>query len=135
MANLAYDIRVSEIQLDENGNELDEITRNLPHADLIAGMACSSWNALDFPAIVGGHAKGGVERAPMSARIEGDGALVLRINVIAKKGFRLSERRRQSIFDELDAQMSDGWGEGFFGYGNVITDGDGNQLIAETALS
>lgn len=134
MATLTYDIRIAEIKLDENGDEVDEVSTNLPHADLIAGLACSTWNAIDFPGIVGGAAKGGIERSPMTAKVTGDGSLVLRISVVAKKGFRLSECRRNCIWEELDAQMSDGWGEGFFGHANVLTDDEGNRFMAETAL-
>lgn len=32
---------------------------------------------------------------------------------------------------QIDAQFSDGWGEGFFGYINIMTAPDGTKFIVE----
>jgi hypothetical protein len=130
MATLTYGITVSEIQLDGDYAIVAEHLSNLPHADRIAKQACESWNAIDFAGILNGVlGASGVESAKMTSFTDGDERLRLVIKIVAKRGFRLSERRRNAIFDELDAQMTDGWGEGFFGYGNVTDDGNGGLFM------
>lgn len=134
MADLTYGITATEVQLNENLDVVAEHMFDLPHDRHIAEQARKSWNAIDFVSILNGVlGADGIERTPMTYRIDRDGHLHLTIRIVPKRGFRWSERRRNVVFDELDAQMVDGWGEGFFGYANVMTDEDGNKFCAETA--
>lgn len=134
MATLTYGITVSEVQLDKDCEFVAEHVRDLPHARRIAEQARKSWNAIDFAGILDGVlGTGSIDKVPMTSRVDGDGSLHLTIRVTPRRGFRWSARRRNAVWEELDAQMVDGWGEGFFGYGNVMTDENGNKFCAETA--
>lgn len=133
MANLTYVIKVTEQELDADGEVIREHEAGLPHADLIAGAACRSWNSLGWEGLVGGALRGNISSAPMTATLDDHGHLLLVIHVRPVRGFRWSRRRRDAVWEELDAQLVDGWGEGFFGPVNPMADGDGNRFCAETA--
>ena len=133
MATLTYEITISEVRLDSSGNAIAEYTENLPHQDDIIAAALKldlSHLADVLNARLGQH---GVERVRSWASVRSNKQVVMTISVEAAPRFRWSERRRNIVFDELDTQLVDGWGEGFFGYANVMVGENGHRFFPETA--
>lgn len=115
MSRLYYITDVAEIPLDAEGYEMySEIKEyNLPHHEMIAKEMCNSWNAMHIEKFFTGVLKGNIASAKMTCKKE-NGKTVAKVTVIGVSNFRFSEKRRNLVFEQLSAQMSDGWGEGFF---------------------
>lgn len=132
MAILTYEIPISEVRLDSSGNEIAEYTNNLPHQyDIIAAALKLDLSHLAdvLNAQLGQH---GVERVLSWASVRRSKQVVMTIAVEAAPKFRWSAPRRNIVFDELETQLVDGWGEKFFGYANVMKDASENEFFIET---
>lgn len=117
LSKLYYYIDLYEVIIrNDNGEEYEETyTENLPHHDIIAKEICDNWNEMHMEKYFDGIIEGKIRSAKMTCcRRKDTGETVAKITIEGIPGYRFGSRRRAEVFDQLDAQMSDGWGEGFF---------------------
>ena len=131
MSKFEYITNLTETELDENGNVICDYETNLPHHDLIIKKICKSWNDMHMEQYYDGQLKDKINSAVMSAYRDQthSGQCSVKITFTLKKGCRLTESCRDAIIDQTNAQFSDGWGEGFFGYSNIMTDGKRHFIV------
>jgi len=103
----------------------------LPHHSQIANAMADSWNNAHMEQYFDGVLKDKIAKAIMKVRKQSDGSTVASIIVHGKPGVRFSSKMTEAIYDQLDGQLSDGWGEGFFGFANIMTDDNGNKFCVE----
>lgn len=123
-----------EMQLDDSGNEIAYFEHDLPHAKEIGEAAVKSWNEAHMEQYFDGILAGKIESCLMrfgelNSRDGKKAGGMLTIK--GKAGVRFTEKIRNAISDQIDAQMSDGWGETFFGFANIMTMPDGTIIVAE----
>lgn len=131
MSKFYMSYRVSESVLDNNGNIVADYDSNLPHHDFIKEKMTKSWNDMHMERFFDGVLKDKIESCLMRFCQTTDGYSVAMVETIGVPGFRFTEKRRNEIAEQLEAQFCDGWGEGFFGYVNVMTAPDGKKIIVE----
>lgn len=96
----------------------------LPHHATIAEMICASWNERHMEQFFDGVLKDNIQSAVMRCIQEKEnGYSVAEITITGVPGFRFSSKRIGMIDEQMDAQMADGWGEGFFHKVFVAADG------------
>lgn len=120
-----------ETILDEEGHIIQQYEKNLPHHNIIKNEMVKSWNDAHMEQFFDGELKDKIQSAIMTFRLNKKKESQAVITIETVKDYRLSERRRNMILDQIDAQFSDGWGEGFFGYINIMTAPDGTKFIVE----
>ena len=118
-----------ETQLDENDNFVEDYEINLPHHSMIANAAEKSWNDMHMEQYYDGILENKIESAIMKCRKSKTGVSEAVINVKMKDGIRLTSKYRDAIVQQTSAQLSDGWGESFFGYCNIMTDGKTRFIV------
>lgn len=123
MSKYIYSTTVSETEIDAQGNTLADYDTHLPHKDTIAKKMTDSWNSMHMEQYYDEILKDKIDSDVMSCKENVHGELVAKITFTMKPGVRLTEKYRRAIADQTSAQMSDGWGESFFGYNNIMTDG------------
>lgn len=116
--------RLNEVQLDENDEFIEEYERNLPHAKELLEDAVESWNSMPMHEYFDGILKNKIQKAHASGRIDKDGYAILDIQVVGIQKFRFTAAVRDEIGEQIGCQFSDGWGESYFGTGNVHYDGN-----------
>lgn len=110
MSKLYYKIGLREIY--DNGKKIDEYDGFLPHIEQIKEWIGSVWaacqveKAFSMPEI-----RNNVAHCDLAVKESKDGTTYAMITIEFVPGFRLSARKRESVWDDLDAQMSDGFGE------------------------
>lgn len=110
MSRLYYKIVLEEFFDDDN--EHHEHHNHLPHFEQIKDWLPKEWaeyhieNAFSLREI-----RENVASCVMAVRQGKDGEAYAMVTIDFKPGFRLSARRRESVWNDLDAQMSDGFGE------------------------
>lgn len=110
MSKLYYKIGLEEFFDDDNGYR--EYRDHLPHFEQLKDWLPKEWaecrieQTFDLKEI-----RENVDSCTMAVRKSKDGEAYAIVTIDFKPGFRLSARRRQSVWDDLDAQMSDGFGE------------------------
>lgn len=131
MSKFNYITNLIETEIDEHGSSIHDYETNLPHHDFIIEEICKSWNGMHMEQYYDGCLTGKIESAVMSAYRDrnNSGKCMVKITFVLKKGYRLTETCRDAIIDQTNAQFTDGWGEGFFGYGNVMTDGKRRFIV------
>lgn len=127
MSKLSYICVLNEIILDENNDFVKEYNTNLPHADEIAEAFINEWNkdADEFMLDIINEQVGNNFIESCKARRYkkyGKETKVI-IEIINKKGKQFREKIRNNIFDFLESQLIDGWGEGFFNHYRIAKDG------------
>ena len=123
-----------ENQIDEKGNTVAYYQANLPHGKEIAEAFIGEWNkdAERMVEIMNEQvAKGRVESCKARQYDKNGDKTTIAIEIVAKPGKQLRRRMREDIFDFMDSQFCDGWGEGFFGSINPITAKDGTVFCIE----
>lgn len=128
MSKFVYCTSVSEDVLDSKGLSIADYDANLPHADYISEKLCDGWNSMHMEQYYDGILKNNIVSAVMKCAENEKGELMLNITFTLKKGIRLTDKYRNAIIDQTSAQMSDGWGESFFGYNNIMTAPDGTRF-------
>ena len=131
MSIVNYRYVFEENILGNDGGVLSEHRKNLPHAVQIMEEAEKSFNDLHMERFFDGILKNNIASCALRCCISPEGELVGIIKTTAKPGYRLSEKRRNAIFNQLDGQLSDGWGECFFGYVNIMKDAFGQRFVVE----
>lgn len=131
MSHFISTFSIKEVQLDEHDNIIAEFEKDLPHGHFLICEMMASWNEMNMAQYFDGILKDKVNRAIMTGFTDKEGHTCGKIRVICVPGFRLSAKRRAAIEDQISAQFCDGWGEGFFGYANIMTAPDGTRLMVE----
>lgn len=110
MSKLYYNIRFGEEFYDENKDTTTSYETDLPHYDILKDWLPKIWNECHIEKTFDGIIKDKIENCIMKCAIK-DGVPTAVVTITPIKGFRLSEKRRNEIWEQLDAQMSDGFGE------------------------
>ena len=131
MSYLTYNYEIHEIACDKDGTYIKEYQKDLPHAKELADAMCKSWNDMHMEQYYDSIAKDKIESAVMKPIQTNDGTCVTSIRLVAKPGVRLTEKLRNELFEQTDAQFSDGWGESFFGTINIMHDADRNYFYPD----
>lgn len=119
MSRLFYNIPVTEEKYILNNGDMiweDEFTHNLPHAKEISAWLPGEWDDCKIGDVITHYNpefQDKIMECSMKCFENPDGELIARVTLEFTPGFRLSARRREIIWDELDAQMSDGFGESY----------------------
>lgn len=111
-----------EVECTKHGDYIKEYETHLPHAKTIAKNAENSWNSLPMHQYFDGILKDKIESCTMKCRVTPYNELVGNITIKATPGFRLTSKVKDEIDDQISAQLSDGWGESFFGLVNIMED-------------
>ena len=119
-----------EVALDDSGHCIEEYEKDLPHHDMIAKEMCKSFNNMHIERFFDGILKDNIKSATMKFKKVNNESIAV-ITIEGVPNFRFSEPRRNQIFEQMDGQLSDGWGETFFGFGNIMQDKDGNHFCVE----
>ena len=121
-----------EVQVDENDNFLKEYKTKLPHAAEIIEYCCKKWNEMhcEFLAMINAVCDNRIESCRMTTFRDKDNT-TLSVNFVAKHGKQLAASIKNEIDDFMSAQFSDGWGEGIFGAGNIMTAKDGTHYYID----
>lgn len=123
-----------EVIVDNNDNILEYHETNLPHGDFIAEEFCKKWNEdadkflLEF---MNKELDNRIESCIAKPRKTNDGTTTVAVHIKAKPGKQLTTKIKNTAWDYMSAQYSDGWGEGFFGMINIMTAPDGTRLYVE----
>lgn len=110
MSTLLYDIRLEEEYHGSNNTYRHE-TRNLPHFSQIKKWLPKQWDNCNIPSIFDGILKNKITACPMTVFQKPDGTAIARVHIQFIPGFRLTKNRREECFEQLDAQITDGFGE------------------------
>ena len=127
MSTLRYVIRdLHEVIVAKDGH-ITSVSKcnNDTHGKEVFSAMCKSWNEMDWAEtskFFDEPIKGKVSKSIAQPLPDGKGIIIKTTFV---EGFRLSEKRRNAFWDEMEAQMCDGWGEGEFGAGNIRKFADG----------
>lgn len=128
MSKFIYCTSVSEDVLNSENLSIADYDTNLPHADFISEKICDSWNSANMEQYYDDILKNNIVSAVMKCVENEKGELMVNITFTLKRGIRLTDKYRNAIIDQTSAQMSDGWGESFFGYNNIMTAPDGTRF-------
>lgn len=112
MSKLYYDIPLEEIR--ETEGRVEEAVIDIPHFREIAEWLPGEWEKCHIQNAFTGILKGKVTACSMSCyQKKQDGHLksFARIAVEFVPGFYCTKKRRESCWQQLDAQMTDGFGE------------------------
>lgn len=131
MSKFDYITNLIETEIDEHGSPIHDYETHLPHHAFIIKEICKSWNDMHMEQYYDGRLKDKIHSAVMSAYRDKthSGKCMVKITFVLKKGCRLTETCRNAIIDQTNAQFTDGWGESFFGYVNIMTDGHKRFIV------
>lgn len=104
-----------EIQETRDGEYICEYKKDLPHAKEIVKSAVDDWNKTVKAFIPFLYTEFDDDIASVRAYPSRTDTDAMCIEVRLKPKIRMSEKKRTAIEEAIDAQLSDGWGEGFFG--------------------
>lgn len=126
MSKLTYRVNLNEVQVDKDGNYIKSFETNLPHFKELAEEFCNQWNKENMGQFFDGPVKDAIKTSKACiCKVLPDGRCNVDIVTNFIDGFRLSEKRRNSFWEQMEAQMCDGWGEGIFGPINTLELRDG----------
>lgn len=127
MAKLSIIYTLREIIVDNNGDYIKEYDKNLPHSNEIAEAFINQWNkdADEFLLeIINEQVANNSIESCKARRYKKHGAETkVIIEIVAKKGKQFREKFRNNIYDFMESQFIDGWGEGFFNKYRTAKDG------------
>lgn len=131
MSTFNFITSFTETTLDNDECPLNYYTNNLPHHSLIIKKACESWNEMHMEQYYDGILENKVKSAVMSAFRDRTCSknCSVKIAITLEPGIRMTEKYRKAITEQTSAQLTDGWGEGFFGYINVMSDGKTKFIV------
>lgn len=115
MSKLYYNIPLEEEYNGPNG-EYDYASVDIPHFNQIKDWLPKEWDKCQIHKTFDGILKDKVASTTMTChqkRENGHVKSIARITIEFIPGFYLSQARRKACFEQLDAQMSDGFGESY----------------------
>lgn len=128
MSKLYYDIPLEEQYNGPNG-EYKEAKVNIPHFQQIKEWLPKEWDKCSIKTAFYGILKDKVQSCTMRCfqkKQDGQILSIARVTIEFIPGFRLTQERRQACWEQLDAQMSDGFGESYDHH--EIPNGDGWEI-------
>ena len=127
MAKLSIIYTLHEIVVDNNGDYIKEYDKNLPHSNEIAEVFINQWNkdADEFMLEIINEqvANNSIESCKARRYNKHEAETKVIIEIVAKKGKQFREKFRNNIYDFMESQFIDGWGEGFFNKYRTAKDG------------
>lgn len=131
MSQLHYIIPLRETIIDNDWSVIKDFDTDLPHKEMIKEEILKDWNKSNIFNYMSDKFKEKVHSMSMDVKENKDKRLEAIIHVNTNPGIQMRQALKSMITEELDGQMSDGWGEGFFGYNNIMTAEDGTKFIVE----
>ena len=131
MSQLHYIIPLRETIIDNDCSAINEFDTDLPHKEMIKEEILKDWNKSNIFDYMSDKFKEKVHSMSMTVKENKNKRLEAIIHVNTNPGIQMRQALKSMITEELDGQMSDGWGEGFFGYNNIMTAEDGTKFIVE----
>lgn len=128
MSKRIYNLRFEMNRLDEEGNYVDEYIKNISHQEEIQKLLSESWNKTVKPEFFDGVLKDRIFSCKMMPQNRKD---YVSIHFVFKDGIRVTKKYEEALIEQMDGQLSDGWGECVFGEGNIFTVKDGTQYFIE----
>lgn len=125
-----------EIIVDANNDFISEHFADLPHSEFIQQEFCKQFNnaveryLLD---IMNRECDDKIQRLiakPITITLP-DHKTAVGIHIYGKSNVRFTKKFRTKVFEFMDAQFADGWGESFFGPINTLTAPDGTRLYID----
>ena len=127
MAKLSIIYTLHEIIVDNNGDYIKEYDKNLPHSNEVAEAFINQWNkdADEFMLEIINEqvANNSIESCKARRYKKHEAETKVIIEIVAKKGKQFREKFRNNIYDFMESQFIDGWGEGFFNKYRTAKDG------------
>lgn len=113
MSTCFYTFPVSEVYLDDKDNEIKYWDKNLPHWKAIGAYLASELNKMHIEQFFYGKLKNKIKScyAQYALLSNGTGCICLAIEAVPR--FYLTKKNYDLICNQLDAQLSDGWGESY----------------------
>lgn len=111
MTVLIYDIKLYEIEYDDNDCFVQEIQKDLPHHEQIKDWLPSFFDSCDIASTFYGILQGNIKQCSLKIIKNKHKESVARVTIEGIPGFRFSEKRRNAVWEQMDGQMSDGFGE------------------------
>lgn len=124
MSTLRFITNLNEVQIDDDDHIIADYEYDLPHHDIICENAEKAWNDAHMEKYYDGILKDKVDSAIMKCRKTKDKYCEATILIKMKKNVRLTQNYRRAAIEQTQAQLVDGWGEGFFGMINIMSDGN-----------
>lgn len=127
MSKLSIIYTLREIILDDNNDYIKEYDKNLPHSNEVAEAFINQWNkdADEFMLEIINKqvANNSIESCKARRYKKYDKETKVIIEIVAKQGKQFREKLRNNIYDFIESQFIDGWGEGFFNKYRTAKDG------------
>ncbi len=120
-----------ECIVDDNGNITKSYEKNFPHHDIIAKEMTESFNNAKLERFVDDSLKGKIKSIRMRIDQDNEGYSVGHITFEGIPGLRMTQKVKETLDDDMSAQFSDGWGEGFLGIINIMKAPDGTEFFVE----
>ena len=118
MAKLTSLYTLRECIVDEDGNDIAYYEEDLPHGNEIVERFINKWNkdADDFMLDIMNEQVGKDRIQSCYARRYNKKSprVTVAVEIIAKEGKQFRGSMKADIFDFMESQYTDGWGEGFF---------------------
>lgn len=89
---------------------------HLPHFEQIADFLPDAYRKCKVESCFDGILKDKVSSSTMRVFEDKDGTCIARVTTNFITGFRLSQQKREAFWEQMDAQMTDGFGESFDHY-------------------
>jgi len=110
MSKLYYKINLEEFF--DSDDDYCEYHNHLPHFKQLKDWLPKEWAECHIEQTFSmKEIRENIESCILTVRQGKNGETYAMVTINFKPGFRLSARRRESVWDDLDAQMSDGFGE------------------------
>lgn len=113
MANLYFRVPLLEGKVGKDGGIEKIYERNLPHHDEIANWLPKCWEADDPVQYFDETARKLIDSSRMYMVRQKDGRTVAIVELKPVPGLRWSSKKRNAVFEEMDAQICDGFGESY----------------------
>lgn len=131
MSYISYHIPVDETTLDQDLNPITTFDANLPHEKAITKMLLSEWKKSNPLQYFPEEIRKKIHKLDMQIQVNKNKSMEAIVIAHGEPRTYFTEKLRHQIWDLLDGQMSDGWGECIFGYNNIMTDENGQKYIIE----
>lgn len=112
MSKLYYEFTIEEVEIDEEWNPVRRIETDIPHHDQIKAYLPKEWDKCEIHTTFDGILKNKVQQTKLTIRKK-DGKTIGRVTIEFIPGLRLNEKIRNACWEQMDGQMTDGFGESY----------------------